>query len=157
LYRGEACAGTAAFTSTTALAEDDTATSEAFTPTEAGTYAWQATYAGDEGNLATTGTCDAVTVSSTAVVPQPNPPAQPQPVAPAQVGGAPVVLLDVSPVGRRARVSGIARVELAGRQVTILRAGKPVGTAPVGPDGAFSTVVGGPGVGDEAPVMYTVA
>ena len=68
--------------------------------------------------------------------------------------GDPVVLLDVSPVGKQARVTGIARLELAGQTVTLQRAGKAVGTATVGADGAFSALVGGPATGETTPVTY---
>jgi hypothetical protein len=70
------------------------------------------------------------------------------------VCGDPVVVLDVSPMGAKARVSGIAQRALAGEKVTILRAGKPAGTATVGADGAFAaTVIGGPATEAE-PVRY---
>ncbi len=150
LFRGEDCTGTPVFTSTAALDADGSATSEPFTPTAPSAYRWQATYSGDTGNLAATGTCDAVSVREPAV-----PPAERKPDAPAaSTCGDPVVLLDVSPVGAQARVSGIARRELAGQTVTIQRAGKAVGTATVGPDGAFTALVAGPTTADAKPVTY---
>ncbi|MET0479832.1 MAG: Ig-like domain-containing protein, partial [Mycetocola sp.] len=150
LFRGEDCTGTPVFTSTATLDAGGSATSEPFTPTAPGAYRWQATYSGDTGNLAATGTCDAVNVREPAVLP-----AERKPDAPAAgTCGDPVVLLDVSPVGPQARVSGIARRELAGQTVTIQRAGKAVGTATVGPDGAFTALVAGPTAADAKPVTY---
>ena len=162
LYQGGACTGTPVLTSATSLADDGTATSEPFTPTVAGTYAWQATYSGDSGNLAASGTCDTVAVKAPpAVLPAPQPQLQPQPrgAVPLQACGDPVVLLDVSPAGKKARLSGIARLALAGRQVRILRANHQVGTATVGTDGAFSAVVPGPGPGHGTgqPITYVAA
>ena len=141
----DACTGTPVFTAKAEVTADGTATSGAFTPSVAGTYHWQATYSGDSGNLSATGTCDPVTVKSPPVL------AAERPVS---VCGDPVVLLDVSPVGKQARVSGVARLALAGQKVTIQRAGKPVGTATVGANGAFSAVVGGPKASETKPVTY---
>ncbi|HEY6890898.1 MAG TPA: Ig-like domain-containing protein, partial [Solirubrobacter sp.] len=150
LYAGDACSGTPVFTSKAELAADGTATSEAFTPTVANTYRWQATYDGDTGNLSATSTCDAVTVKA-----PPTVQAAAKPDAPVSVCGDPVVLLDVSPVGKQARLTGIARLEYAGQQVTIQRAGKAAGTATIGADGSFSALVGGPAAEDSPPVTYT--
>ncbi|MDA0180350.1 Ig-like domain-containing protein [Solirubrobacter phytolaccae] len=150
LYRGEACTGTPVFTSKATLAADGTATSEPFTPTAPGAYRWQVVYDGDTGNLSATSTCDPVTVREPVVLPAERKP----PVTPTSTCGDPVVLLDVSPVGNQARVTGIARLELAGQQVTLQRAGKAVGTATVGPDGAFTALVGGPARNEAKPVTY---
>jgi hypothetical protein len=70
------------------------------------------------------------------------------------VCGDHVVLLDVSPVGRKARLTGIARLEYAGRKVTIQRAGRAVATTTVKADGAFAVTVGGPAKGEAKPVAY---
>lgn len=148
LYADDACAGTPVSTSTAAVADDGSATSAAFTPTAPGAYRWTATYSGDTGNLAATSTCEPVTVGEPVVLLSARPP------APVSACGDPVVLLDVSPVGTQARVSGIARLELAGQTVTIQRAGKAVGTATVGPDGAFTALVGGPAAAETRPVTY---
>lgn len=150
LYTTGDCTGEPVFASTVALAADHTATSGAFTPTAAGQYHWQARFVGDADNLSATGTCDPVTVTA---VPATVRPAETTNV-PVEKCGAPVVLLDVSPVGKRTRVTGIARLAFAGKPVTILRAGKPVGTATIGADGAYSAVVDGPAAGEQRPVMY---
>ena len=62
----DTCDSTPVFTSTVALTATDngdgtangTATSGSFTPTEAGTYRWIATYTGDDNNLTVAGACD---------------------------------------------------------------------------------------------------
>ncbi|WP_157592211.1 Ig-like domain-containing protein [Solirubrobacter soli] len=151
LYK-DGCTGAPVFTDAADVDADGKAASGQFTPTAAGAYAWQATYLGDAGNLPVTGTCDPVTVTAPPTV-------QPATVQPAEapVCGDPVVLLDVSPVGKQARVSGIVRRAFAGREVTILRAGKAVGAATVTADGAFAATVDGPAAGDVKPVMYTAA
>ena len=55
--------------------------------------------------------------------------------------GQPIVLLSVEPVGRRVRLSGLAAPAYAGKTVTIVTSGRPVGTAIVARDGSFSVVV----------------
>lgn len=147
VYNDASCTGTVVHAES---GEPDAASGAAditFAPTAPGSYGWQASYSGDANNLAATSACEAQTIG-TPVASQSVP-------VPAECG-TPVTLLDVSPVGGRARVSGVAHRALAGKAVTILRAGKPVGTATVGADGAFSALVGGPAKGEATPVKYTV-
>jgi hypothetical protein len=122
-----------------------------FAPTAPGDYGWQAEYSGDANNLGGTSACEPQHVAS-----PPPPPPPPPPVTPARVCGPALALLDVSPVGARARVSGVAQPALAGKTVTILRGGKAVGTATIGADGAFAATVAGPAAGDPRGVKYVV-
>ncbi len=65
------CSDAPAFTDTKSVATDGTYTSADFTPTQAGTYRWIATYSGDANNTSPTTTCgDAVTINP----PAPGPP-----------------------------------------------------------------------------------
>ncbi len=52
-----ACSGTAVFTSMVHIAADGTASSDPFTPTQAGTYWWVAMFNGDANNKAVSSTC----------------------------------------------------------------------------------------------------
>ena len=52
-----ACTGTAVFTSMVNIAADGTASSDPFTPTQAGTYWWVAMFNGDANNQAMSSTC----------------------------------------------------------------------------------------------------
>ncbi len=59
------CSGAAAFTDTKTVAHDGTYTSANFTPTQAGTYRWIASYSGDDNNEAKSGACDDANESAT--------------------------------------------------------------------------------------------
>ncbi|MEA2168536.1 MAG: hypothetical protein QOF76_1836, partial [Solirubrobacteraceae bacterium] len=69
----------------------------------------------------------------------PTPTAQPL----ALCGGAQVALLDARG-GRRLRIAGLARTELAGKTVTLRRGKRTVGTATVGAKGSFTVRVRAP-------------
>ena len=70
------------------------------------------------------------------------------------VCGDPVVLLDVSPVGKRARLTGIARKEFAGQLVTIQRAGKRGRHRDGRRRRCLLGLVDGPASGEAPPVAY---
>ncbi|HET6507051.1 MAG TPA: Ig-like domain-containing protein [Baekduia sp.] len=155
VYADASCTGTVVHAETV-VPDASGAVSIDYTPTEPGSYGWQSRYSGDANNLPATSACEAQVIAAP-MPPAYDPPAPRPPVpAPARECGTPVTLLDVSPVGTRARVSGVAHRALAGQAVTILRGTAPVGTATVGVDGAFSALVGGPAKADAAPVKYTV-
>ncbi|MFN2560230.1 MAG: hypothetical protein ABR571_02885, partial [Jatrophihabitans sp.] len=64
LYSTSDCSGAVIFTSTVPLVGGTTATSDAFTPTTAGSYFWTAAYSGDANNLAFTAPCGAANETS---------------------------------------------------------------------------------------------
>ena len=69
------CSGTPVSTSTktaTVSGSTVTATSDAFTPTQAGTYRWLASYSGDANNLPRAGACNDANESTTVTAPAPD-------------------------------------------------------------------------------------
>jgi hypothetical protein len=75
------CAGTPVFTSTkpaNAAGSTVSATSDAFTPTQAGTYRWVASYSGDVNNLPASGACNDAGETTTVTVAT-TPPVDPAP------------------------------------------------------------------------------
>ncbi|MGH9278986.1 MAG: beta strand repeat-containing protein, partial [Acidimicrobiales bacterium] len=83
------CAGAVAFTNTKTVTGNGQYTSNAFTPTVAGTYRWTASYSGDAGNTAVTAPCNAPneSVAVTGVGPA-NPTLSTQASAGVALGGA---------------------------------------------------------------------
>ena len=65
------CAGSPAFTSTKTVSGNASYTSDAFTPTSAGTYFWTAVYSGDGNNDPATGVCNAIGETSNVLTAQP--------------------------------------------------------------------------------------
>ncbi|MGH9124725.1 MAG: beta strand repeat-containing protein, partial [Acidimicrobiales bacterium] len=67
----DGCGGTPAFTSMATVDGNGGYSSDIFTPTEQGTYIWQASYSGDAANAPATASCDdpAESVTVTAAVP----------------------------------------------------------------------------------------
>ncbi len=69
VFAGNSCTGTTTFTSTKTVTNAVVPNSDNFTPTQAGTYNWQAVYSGDANNNAATSTC----LTETLVVTQRTP------------------------------------------------------------------------------------
>ena len=79
------CSGTPAFTDTSAIAGDGSATSASFTPAAAGTYRWIASYGGDANNEPAAGACN--DAGETVVVAKATPAIQTTASAGVQIGG----------------------------------------------------------------------
>jgi hypothetical protein len=127
------CAGTPLLTSTktvTVNGSTATATSDAFTPTQTGTYRWVASYSGDANNLAKAGACNDPNESTTVTAP-------PAPPPPGSGGGGvdPVPLLSAfsfSPAAFKAKAGSRIRFtlsEAASVRVVVesVKAGRRVG------------------------------
>lgn len=77
------CSGAPIFTSTAPYpVAGGTVTSGAFTPSQAGTYRWRATYSGDANNEPAAGACNAANESVIVTTPPPPPPPPPTPQTP---------------------------------------------------------------------------
>jgi hypothetical protein len=69
------CSGAPVFTSTKAVSvagSTASATSDAFTPTQTGTYRWVASYSGDANNVGKAGACNDANESTTVTAPPPD-------------------------------------------------------------------------------------
>jgi hypothetical protein len=92
-----------------------------------------------------TSACSSASVTYRHVTPPPPPPPPPLPPDPVPpCAGRAVTLLDMTLVGRRVRIGGLALERFAGRTAEIRAGGRTVATATVAPDGSFETTVPAP-------------
>ena len=136
------CSGAAVFTSTVDIAPDGTATSDEFTPTQAGTYWWVATFNGDPHNPAVASNCG----EEQSVVDKASPGILTEATPSASLPGA-AVSDSAALSGVTATAGGAITFKLFGPSATAACSGTPIFTsAPV--------AVNGPGT--YGPVSTTV-
>ncbi len=97
----ETCGAASIFSSTVAIAGNGSYTSASFTPSEAGTYRWVASYSGDVNNAAVNGECNDTNQSvvvATLPTPTPTPTATPSPSPTATPTPSPIVTPTPTPI-----------------------------------------------------------